>query len=56
MACQTPRSHIGVGQKKFKVPIVKKSSSYCWVINEQKEQNLWSGQASLRRSGRKKSD
>jgi hypothetical protein len=31
----TPRSHIGVGQKKFKVPIVKKSSSYSWAINEQ---------------------
>jgi hypothetical protein len=32
---QTSRSHIGVGQKKFKVPIVEKSSSYCWAINEQ---------------------
>jgi hypothetical protein len=31
----TPRSHIGVGQKKFKVPIVKKSSCYSWAINEQ---------------------
>jgi hypothetical protein len=29
------RSHIGVGRKKFKVPIVEKSSSYCWAINEQ---------------------
>jgi hypothetical protein len=34
---QTSRSHIGVGQKKFKVPIVEKSSSYCWAINEQYE-------------------
>jgi hypothetical protein len=24
-------------RKKFKVPIVKKSSSYCWAINEQEE-------------------
>ena len=24
-----------LGQKKFKVPIVEKSSSYCWAINEQ---------------------
>jgi hypothetical protein len=29
------RSHIGVGRKKFKVPIVEKSSSCCWAINEQ---------------------
>jgi hypothetical protein len=26
---------MGVGQKQLKVPIVKKSSSYCWAINEQ---------------------
>ena len=31
----TPRSHIGVGHTKFKVPIAKKSSSYSWAINEQ---------------------
>ena len=32
---QTPRSHTGAGQKQLKVPIVKKSSSHRWAINEQ---------------------